>query len=294
MTERATLRRLARAIACRIPGAVPVWRVVSAPGRRRRSQASADVAATLVAAFARARPRATFVQVGSNDGVRLDPLRDTILKRRWNGVMVEPVPYIFERLRRNYADIDRVRTENVAIADHDGTQALYYIPEAPNDDRLPMWYDQLASFRRDVLLKHIDEIPDIENRIRTIDVPCLTFDSLCRRHHITLVDLVHIDTEGYDWEVVSSIDLERLAPTVILFEHYHMDRDSYRLCTEHLRAHGYELLPIGMDTMCVRERALSRRDRSFRRAWTAAKEHPHLVFRADVEARRSGKADGCE
>ena len=50
--------------------------------------------------FARAYPDVFFVQVGANDGDLLDPLREEIGFRKWSGIMVEPVPYVFERLQR--------------------------------------------------------------------------------------------------------------------------------------------------------------------------------------------------
>ena len=78
----------------------------------------------LLRAFADAYPDAFFVEIGSNDGERSDHLRPFILSRRWSGIMVEPVPYIFERLQRNYGGTDRIVLANLAIADRDGGVAL--------------------------------------------------------------------------------------------------------------------------------------------------------------------------
>jgi FkbM family methyltransferase len=85
----------------------------------------------LIAAFADAFPDALFVEVGSNDGRKHDHLRAHIEERGWRGVMVEPVPYVFERLRRNYGDNGRVRLENVAVAGHDGRMPFWHLAEAP-------------------------------------------------------------------------------------------------------------------------------------------------------------------
>lgn len=224
----------------------------------------------IIAAFGRAYDDAVFVQVGSNDGQRFDPLHREIALRRWTGVMVEPVPYVFERLARNYRGIDRVRLENVAISDHDGTQTLYYLPPA-DDDTLPSWYDALASFRRDVVVGHRDAIPDVEDRLATIDVECLTFDSLCRRAGIDRLDLVHIDTEGYDFEVIKLVDLDRLQPRLLLFEHYHLDPASHDECIAHLAAHGYDHVSEGMDTICLRTQPWTSRERGLRREWERAR-----------------------
>src|ERR1700722_3021383 len=57
----------------------------------------------------------TFIEVGANDGRFGDPLRQYILKYQWKGVLVEPQPDIFERLKANYAGLNnRISFENVA------------------------------------------------------------------------------------------------------------------------------------------------------------------------------------
>jgi FkbM family methyltransferase len=165
-----------------------------------------------------------------------------------------------------------VRLENVALADHDGSQTLYYLPEAPGDRSLPPWYDTLASFRKDVILRHKTEIPDIETRLASVEVPCLTFDSLCRKLQIVRVDLIHIDAEGYDFEIIKSIDLARYRPTILLFEHFHMDGGTFAACLSHLETQGYEYVHLGMDTVCLNPATLTRSDRRMGRVWGRLRE----------------------
>jgi FkbM family methyltransferase len=181
--------------------------------------------------------------------------------------MVEPVPYVFERLRRHHGSNGRLRLVNAAIADHEGTQELWFLPEAEPGADLPYWYDGLGTLRRDVLLKHTGAIPDVEQRMVRLEVPCLTFDSLCARFGIERLDLVHIDTEGYDFEVVKLIDLDRLRPRLVMFENYHMDPDLHETCLAYLGRHGYEHLADGMDTVCLRTVDLTAGDRRLHRFW---------------------------
>src|SRR5262249_55266635 len=78
--------------------------------------------ARILREFERASPEAFSIQVGSNDGEQHAPLRVAILRRRWHGIMIEPVPYVFQRLRANYGPLgDRIALENVAIGAVDGT-----------------------------------------------------------------------------------------------------------------------------------------------------------------------------
>lgn len=207
----------------------------------------------LLDAFADRYPEAFFIEVGSNDGEHFDHLRGLIRDRAWRGIMVEPVPYVFERLRANYGNLDRVELENAAIADRDGEMTLYHLREAGagERERLPSWYDAIGSFSREAVLNHARDIPDIEERLVEIEVPCLTFDSLCAKHGAERVDLLVVDTEGYDYELLRSIDLAAHHPRLLVYEHFHLSPEDRRACRAHLEAHGYETIEEGFDTFCL-------------------------------------------
>ena len=202
-------------------------------------------------AYARARPDATFVQIGAHDGTQLDPLREAVLGSGWTGVMVEPVPYVFERLAERYGANPRLALENCAIAEHEGVQELHHLPELPPGDAAWKWYDALGSFRRDVVLRHDGFVPDIGSQLVATEVPCLTFDGLCARRGLERVDVVQIDTEGYDLVILEQIDLDRYRPDIVVFEHLHLDEDERRRASELLTEAGYDHVRDGMDTLAL-------------------------------------------
>jgi FkbM family methyltransferase len=206
--------------------------------------------------LARARPEATFVQVGAHDGTQLDPLREAILGSRWRGIMVEPVPYVFERLAARYGANPRIALENVAVADEDGTRPFHFLAEAASGDGVWKWYDALGSFKRDVVLSHGELVADIEERLVTVDVPCRTFTTICERNGIERVDVVQIDTEGYDREVLELIDLDRFGPSLVIYEHLHLDPSDRSAAEKRLADHGFQLVSDGMDTLGVTASAL--------------------------------------
>ena len=193
------------------------------------------------------------VQVGANDGDKYDPLRDHIASSGWRGVLVEPVPYVFERLAARYAGHPRIATEPVAISAVPGRLPFYCLrePEPGEVEGLPRFYDALGSFRRDVLLSHADHIPDIGDRIRKIEVEAVTFDELCRRHGLDQVDLLHIDTEGYDLQILETVDLERYQPRLLIFEVAHLDDAERQRAADLLAAAGYLWFEEALDWWCV-------------------------------------------
>jgi FkbM family methyltransferase len=217
--------------------------------------------------FGRAYPEATFLQIGANDGEGMDPLHEEVRARRWRGVLVEPVPYVFERLRATYGSNRRMILENVAIAPEPGTRTLYHLAPAERGAPVPTWYDKIGSFEREVVLKHRPAIPDFDRRLATLEVPCVTVDELCRKHGVTALDLVQIDTEGFDFEIIKLVDLDRLAPRLLMYEHLHFDGRTRSACSEHMRRHGYEELSSTTDTLCLRTVDLGPRDRALHDCW---------------------------
>jgi FkbM family methyltransferase len=219
----------------------------------------------LLRAFAGRYPEAFFVEVGSNDGEQHDHLRPLIHAHAWRGIMVEPVPYVFERLRDGYAGLDRVILENSAIADRDGRLPFFHLAEAGDGEELPRWYDGIGSFSRDNVLAHGRHIDGIAARLVETEVSCLTFDSLLRKHGVERVDLLLVDTEGYDWELLRAIDLETWMPRLVVYEHYHLSRDDRAACRAHLERLGYEAMEEGFDTFCLDTRLADRLTAQWRR-----------------------------
>jgi FkbM family methyltransferase len=205
----------------------------------------------VIHAYSLAVPEARFVQVGAHDGTEFDPLRRTILGTRWRGIMVEPVPYVFARLQNRYRTNHRLVLENVAIADEEGPREFHFLAQSGRADAVWKWYDHLGSLKRDVVLSHDHLISDIGDRIRSIEVRCITFDTLCSRNGFDRVDLLLIDTEGYDRQILEVVDLERYGIDVLVFEHLHMDQDERNRCRALLEAHDYVLASDGMDTIAL-------------------------------------------
>jgi FkbM family methyltransferase len=208
----------------------------------------------LIEAFARAYPSAVFVEIGANDGEQHDFLREHIRARDWTGVMVEPVPYVFERLKRNYADVTRVSFANAAVADRDGVLPFYHLAAPAEEERvhLPSWYDGLGSFSRATIEGHARKVPDFASRFREIQVPSIRFDTLMARYGLERLDLLLIDTEGYDLELLRHIDLATHRPRVVIYEHFHLGAESRTEAQHEVKAAGYDVFEEGFDTFCLR------------------------------------------
>lgn len=181
-----------------------------------------------------ARESVTFVEIGANDGRDHDPIYAHVVRHRWSGVAVEPVPETFERLLQTYADNDRVQCVQAAISDSDGEVTIH---QAANS--------KLASL-----------VPD-RNALRgvgtgqALTVPSMRVQTLLERTGLTTVDLVQIDTEGYDFHVLRQFDLAVVRPLAVHMEFYCLPI-SERLATfALLRSNGYAYRFDGMDLIAI-------------------------------------------
>jgi len=203
-----------------------------------------------------AAPRAFLVQVGSNDGRHGDPLHELILRHpTWCGLFVGPVAYLFARLRATYPDPQRFLLENVAIGTQRGTRPFYYVSERASSeagDALPPRHDQLGSFDRGHILRHLDG--RLEPYVVEEQVRCLPLQDVLDRHAVEHIDLLHVDAEGFDDQVLVQLDLRRYEPQVILYEHLHLGRAAHRSTRRLLARAGYRLFEHGPDTLALQRR----------------------------------------
>lgn len=191
----------------------------------------------LVALFAEVFPEAFVVQIGANDGVAGDPLVDAFSKTRWSGLLVEPVPRLYETLVARYRDRPEVCVERAAVSARDGEAPFFRLRSVPGET--PEWFNQLATLDRAVLLKHRSSIPEIESLLIEERVPTVRLDTLLARHGVSRIDLLVVDTEGHDWEILRALDFTRFRPVLLMFEHQHLSANDKAAAYALLETHGY-------------------------------------------------------
>lgn len=189
-----------------------------------------------------------FIQIGAFDGREGDHLYDLIVRNQWQGILVEPQPGAFEQLKHNYRDQPGLQFFNVAIGPQEGTLTLY----TRKDGSVPV-----ASVSKRLLVK-----PGHSRReVLEINVPCWTLDRLIEEsgQAARSIDLLQIDTEGYDFEIIRSIRFDRIKPAIIRYEHALLSQRDRNACIELLASHGYRILLEDRDTMAIQWPEASRR-----------------------------------
>ena len=212
-------------------------------------EAAIDVLALCVAELRARQGDIFFVQIGAHDGLSFDPMRPFVERFHWRGLLVEPQPRVFARLVENYQAEPQLLFENAAVAREDGAATLCTFAPAPN---LPEHASMLASFRRELLEANGH---GYSGPIQSQQVPVLKLETLLRKHSIERIDILQLDTEGFDYEILKMLDFSRVKPALIHFENNFLSTDEFAQCSRTLAAQNYRLLTMGIDTIAFQQDA---------------------------------------
>jgi len=152
-----------------------------------------------------------FIQIGANDGRRFDPIFDVVKSLKLTGLAIEPVKEYYKELVLNYKN-SNVKTLNKAIYEENKKISIYRVKE---DLDLEEWTKGIASLNP----KHHEKSKTKNEYIIEETVEGITFQKLFADYNVKNIDLLQIDTEGYDYNLLKLFPFERFQPSIIHFEH---------------------------------------------------------------------------
>lgn len=188
-----------------------------------------------------------FVQIGAHDGVRYDDLYRFVTNHLCSGIVVEPLPDVFERLRANYADYPRILPINRAIHESAAVLSLYRVNPAALM-RYAGWASGIASFDRN----HLLGLGIAPEDVSAVAVSCTPLMRLLEDTSMLDADLLQIDTEGYDAAILRMIDPVRFRPRLIKYDHKSLSAGERAHTQARLRNQGYRIAAEGPDTTAWR------------------------------------------
>jgi FkbM family methyltransferase len=235
-----------------------IYGVLPMPGKRRisvwRHERKLEKFRQSLRRIATTKRNPFFVKVGAHDGYAEDPCADLLFgSTDWRGLLIEPVPAFAARLRERFGDQARFQIEEVAVGPEAGRAPFYFVKEEAEAaiPDLPGWYDQLSSFDRTHIEKHLDGV--LTPFIGTMEVLVKPLGEILMERGIREIDFLHVDTEGYDWVVLQTIDLSSCRPSVVFVEHKHLSPNEVAQMRGLLRRHGYRVVDCGGDFFAERE-----------------------------------------
>ncbi|MEM7268467.1 MAG: FkbM family methyltransferase [Pseudomonadota bacterium] len=192
-----------------------------------------------------------YVQIGANDGVTADPIYPYARTGRWRGLLIEPAPLYYERLKQLYAANPKISTLNLGISDEPGEMELHYL--APQfEDKFPQWARGCASLQRETALASLTTIPIFEDHmVISTRVRLERLDHVGAEHTVFDADLMLVDVEGHERKVFESFDFALFRPKVVYFESKHMPENDRQAIKRRLQKAGYELFQLPADILAV-------------------------------------------
>lgn len=191
-----------------------------------------------------------FLQIGANDGIMNDPVYKFNLANRdvVSGFVLEPLTDIFEKLAENYRSCPGIKPVNLAIHTTQSEMVIHRV-KPDRADEVPAFARGIASFdathwKKTTLVPNADFMEQVK-------VKCVSFADLVKSNAINTLDLLLLDTEGYDYEILMSIDFTNIKPKIIRFEHGVRDNvmsfDQFKQICNHLNSYGYQIIAESYD-----------------------------------------------
>ena len=161
------------------------------------------------------------VIIGAHTGLGLEEL---ILKQKNKVLLIEPVNYNLRSLKNRFKNINNIIFENVGVSNEKKQLKFYYVKESYVKKLGKEWGSGIGSFKKKHILDHHRKrFQIIESDIEEVDVKIVVFNDLVEKYNISEIEYLFIDTEGYDYQIIKSIDFNKTKINKVKFEYKHLD-----------------------------------------------------------------------
>jgi FkbM family methyltransferase len=159
----------------------------------------------------------SLVLIGAHDGSKTEGL---VRRSIGHGkvLLVEPVPFLFARLRSRYDGQANVILRNIVVSRKDGEVDFTAPKETANT--VLGFGDQLGSMIADHAVNHD---AGMLAHVETVRWRSESFETLIGSAAISSIDILFTDTEGMDAELLPTFPFAKIRPRQIIFEFKHAD-----------------------------------------------------------------------
>lgn len=156
-----------------------------------------------------------YVDVGAHDGVSLNNTLYFEKNNNWTGINIEPIKKVFDNLVSNRPNDINL---NCAVCNNDGeTEFLCNTG----------YTEMLSGIKNTFDSRHLQRLQH-ENRqmgstTEVIKVNTKKLETICNENNISHINYLSIDVEGAEFEVIKSINFDKVFIDVIGFENNYDD-----------------------------------------------------------------------
>ena len=165
------------------------------------------------------------------------------------------MPYNITLLKENTAKYKNISIETSAVSEKNQIKKFYYVKPDAVKKLGKHWASGIGSFDKQHILNHkYKRFMISDTDIEQIDIQYLTFSDLIDMYSVGSIDLLQIDVEGAEFEILNSIDFEKIKINKIIFEFKHFDGTfkegpKLKLIKEKLIKFNYQLKEIDKENI---------------------------------------------
>lgn len=161
---------------------------------------------------------------------------------------MEPSPKYFEKLKINYSKYSNIILLNKAIHPTESKFTLYEV-NSTGLAKLPDWGQGIGSFDFQHLMNKNLDTSDITK----IEVDCISFNNLVLQYPaFKKIDFLQVDTEGFDGEILKSIDFSSFDTNMIKFESCHLPNGDQVKIKNLLVANGFLVFNESYNSVAIK------------------------------------------
>lgn len=157
-----------------------------------------------------------YVDVGAHDGVTFNNTLYFEKNNNWTGINIEPIKTVFDKLVINRPNSINL---NCAVCNYDGETEFI----------CNTGYTEMISGIKDTFdIRHWQRLQNeneqMDSTTEIINVKTKKLDTICDENKISRIHYLSIDVEGAEFEVIKSINFDKVFIDVIGFENNYADK----------------------------------------------------------------------
>lgn len=187
-----------------------------------------------------------FFDVGAHDGITFNNTLHFAKYNKWSGVNVEPIKSVYDKLIVNRPYAINI---NCAVSNIDGTSEFICNTG---------YTEMLSGLRCDYDDRHLNRLQNELNQMggttKIINVKTKRIETICDENNIKQINYLSIDVEGAEFDVIKSINFDKVFIDVIGFENNYEDKSI--VIIEYLKGHNYKLIKSGADIFMIHVKSI--------------------------------------
>jgi len=170
-----------------------------------------------------------FMDIGAHDGITINNTLYFEKNNNWVGINIEPNRRVFDLLVANRPDSINI---NCAISNSNGEGEFFQ-----NSGYTEMISGLKAFYEHRHMARLLNENLEYGGTTEIVDVQTRTFNFICEEYDLTHINYLSIDVEGGEYEIIKTINFNKVFIDVIMFENNYQDTTD--LIVEFLKYKNY-------------------------------------------------------